>query len=113
VGEDVIAETVAALTLREAGYAPVQYIPFDDVDQTLLTASATRTYCPYKGDASYYSITLPDGELTDAVWCYREPYKYVADIAGHVAFYTDRVEVAVQASATSARHVRGLGLREG
>ena len=95
VGAHVIAETTRALTLREAGYAPVQYIPLADVDQTLLTATATRTYCPYKGDASYYSITLADGELTDAVWTYREPYEFVADIAGRVAFYTDRVEVVV------------------
>ena len=97
VGAHVIAETTKALTLREAGYPPVQYIPLDDVDQTLLAATATRTYCPYKGDASYYSILLADGELTDAVWSYREPYDFVAEIAGHVAFYTDRVEVNVEA----------------
>jgi Domain of unknown function (DUF427) len=52
---------------------------------TLLTASATRTYCPYKGDASYYGIVAADGERADAVWSYREPYDAVADIAGHVA----------------------------
>ena len=97
VGAHVIAETTSALTLREAGYPPVQYIPLDDVDQTLLAATATQTYCPYKGDASYYSIVLADGELTDAVWSYREPYDFVAEIAGHVAFYTDRVEVNVEA----------------
>jgi uncharacterized protein (DUF427 family) len=60
-----------------------------------ITASATRTYCPYKGDASYYSITAADGERTDAVWSYREPYDAVADIAGHVAFYADRVDVII------------------
>jgi uncharacterized protein (DUF427 family) len=72
VGAHVIADTSQALTLREAGYPPVQYILLDDVEQTLLADSATRTYCPYKGDASYYSIVLPDGQgaeghLTDAV----------------------------------------------
>jgi uncharacterized protein (DUF427 family) len=72
VGAHVIADTGRALTLREATYPPVHYIPLEDVDQTLLAVSATRTYCPYKGDASYYSIVLPDGQgaeghLTDAV----------------------------------------------
>jgi uncharacterized protein (DUF427 family) len=93
VGAQVIADTTRALTLREAGYPPVQYIPLDDVDQALLTASATQTYCPYKGDATYYSITAGSGR-PDAVWSYREPYDAVADIAGHVAFYTDQVDIA-------------------
>jgi uncharacterized protein (DUF427 family) len=95
VGAQVLADSTRALTLREASYPPVQYIPLEDVDQTLLTASATQTYCPYKGDASYYSITA-DGGRTDAVWSYREPYDAVAAIAGHVAFYTDQVDVVVE-----------------
>jgi uncharacterized protein (DUF427 family) len=98
VGERVVADTTRALTLREANYPPVQYIPLGDVDQTLLAATDTRTYCPYKGDASYYSIALAEDGLADAVWSYREPYDAVVDIAGHVAFYTDRVEVVVGAS---------------
>jgi uncharacterized protein (DUF427 family) len=95
VGAQVVADTTRALTLREANYPPVQYIPLEDVDPALLTDSATQTYCPYKGDASYYSITAADGTLTDAVWTYREPYDAVAEIAGHVAFYTDRVDIVV------------------
>jgi hypothetical protein len=59
-----VADTTRTLTLREVGYPPVQYIPLDDVNQTLLVLSETRTYCPYKGDASYYTITLPEGRLT-------------------------------------------------
>ena len=94
VGTLIVADTTRALTLREASYPPVQYIPLEDVDQTLLTASATQTYCPYKGDASYYSITA-DGGRPDAVWSYREPYDAVAGIAGHVAFYTDQVDIVV------------------
>jgi uncharacterized protein (DUF427 family) len=62
------------------------------VDQTLLTASATQTYCPYKGGASYYSITA-DGGRPDAVWSYRKPYGAVADIVGYVAFYTGQVDI--------------------
>ena len=96
VGSQIIADTTRALTLREANYPPVQYIPLDDVDQTLLAPSAAATYCPYKGDASYYSITAADGILADAVWSYREPYEAVADIAGRVAFYTERVEIVVE-----------------
>jgi uncharacterized protein (DUF427 family) len=95
VGEHVIADTTMALTLREANYPPVQYIPLADVDQTLLAVTATATYCPYKGDASYYSITLAEGELTDVVWSYREPYDAVAGIVDHVAFYANRVDVVV------------------
>jgi uncharacterized protein (DUF427 family) len=94
IGTQIVADTTRALTLREASYPPVQYIPIQDVDQALLTASATQTYCPYKGDASYYSITA-DGARPDAVWSYREPYDAVADIAGHVAFYTDQVDIVV------------------
>jgi uncharacterized protein (DUF427 family) len=99
----VVADTTRALTLREAGYPPVQYIPLDDVDQTLLAPSDTQTYCPYKGDASYYSITLPDGQdteggLADAVWAYLQPYDSVTPIVNHVAFYANRVEVVVGAA---------------
>jgi uncharacterized protein (DUF427 family) len=93
-GTQVIADTTRALTLREANYPPVQYIPLEDVDQMLLTANTTRTYCPYKGDASYYSITT-GGLRADAVWSYRAPYDAVAEIAGHVAFYTDQVDVVM------------------
>lgn len=95
-GDRIVADTTRALTLQEANYPPVQYIPLEDVDQTLLADSATQTYCPYKGDASYYSITTADGAVqTDVIWSYREPYNAVAEIAGHVAFYTDKVDVVV------------------
>ncbi|MEZ0114430.1 uncharacterized protein (DUF427 family) [Catenulispora sp. EB89] len=93
VDTHVLADTTKALTLREANYPPVHYIPLADVDQSLLTDSTTKTYCPYKGEASYYTVALPDGPLTDAIWTYRAPYDAVAPIAGHVAFYPDRVDV--------------------
>jgi uncharacterized protein (DUF427 family) len=100
VGEVVIADTSAALILREAGYPPVHYIPLDDVVPGTLRPSTSDSYCPYKGDASYYDVVLPDGkELPDAVWTYRAPYPAVDAIAGHVAFYTDRVEVLADAIA--------------
>ena len=97
VGDTLIADTRAALTLREASYPAVQYIPLDDVVPGVLHDSASQTYCPYKGDASYYDVSLPDGsELKDAVWTYSSPYPAVQAIAGHVAFYTDRVQVTVE-----------------
>ena len=95
VGGQVVADTTSALVLQESNYPPVQYIPLADVDQSLLTATDTSTYCPFKGDASYYSLSTPDGELTDVIWTYRTPYEAVAPIAEHVAFYANKVEITV------------------
>lgn len=92
-GEQIVADTTEALILREATYPPVYYIPITAVDRTQLRPSPTATYCPYKGDASYYSIAGPDGEIEDAIWTYTEPYPAVGAIAGHVAFYPDRVQI--------------------
>lgn len=97
VGDTVIADTSGALTLREAAYPPVHYFPLDDVVPGTLRPSTSDSYCPYKGDASYYDVVLPGGqELADAVWTYRAPYPAVDAIADHVAFYTDRVQVEVE-----------------
>ena len=94
----VVADTRQALTLREADYPPVHYIPMADVDSALLERSETTTYCPYKGDASYYSVQPAGGdEVGDAIWTYQDPYPAVAEIAGHVAFYADRAEITVGA----------------
>jgi uncharacterized protein (DUF427 family) len=89
----VIAETASALTLREADYPPVQYIPLADADAGALRRTDTTSYCPFKGEASYWSIVTEDAELTDAVWGYEHPHEAMAQLAGHVAFYPDRVEV--------------------
>lgn len=96
VNGEVVAETDAALTLREASYPAVQYIPLDDVVQGRLKCSDTATYCPFKGDASYYHLTTADGQtVEDAVWTYEAPYPAVAAIAGHLAFYPDKADVGV------------------
>ncbi len=87
-----VADTREALTLREASYPPVQYIPRKDVDMTLLARTDHATYCPYKGDCSYYSIPLGGVRSANAVWTYEEPYAAVAAIKDHVAFYPDRVD---------------------
>jgi uncharacterized protein (DUF427 family) len=88
----VVADTRAALTLREAGYPPVQYIPREDVDTALLERTDRATYCPYKGDCAYFSIPLGGERSVDAVWTYEAPYAAVAAIRDHVAFYLDRVD---------------------
>src|SRR4249920_2252617 len=88
----VVADTRAALTLREASYPPVQYIPLKDVDTTLLERTDHATYCPYKGDCAYYSIPLGGERSVNAVWTYEAPYAAVAAIENHLAFYPDRVD---------------------
>ena len=88
----VIADSTRALTLVEANYPPVQYIPIGDVDTSLLERSDHTSYCPYKGDCAYYSLPIGGETARDAVWTYEVPYDAVADIAGHVAFYPDRVD---------------------
>lgn len=95
-GGGTLADSTATLVLREADYPPVRYIPLGDVDQTLLAPSDTSTYCPYKGDASYRSITTEPDRGRDAVWFYDDPYAAVEAIRGHVAFYADRVEITVE-----------------
>jgi len=88
----VIADTSAALVLREANYGPVHYIPREDVDMTQLQRTDHATYCPYKGDCAYYSIAAGGAKSVNAVWSYESPYAAVAAIAGHLAFYPDRVD---------------------
>ena len=88
----VVADTRAALTLREAGYKPIQYIPRGDVDMSLLERTSHATYCPYKGDCAYYSIPLGGERAVNAVWSYEAPYEAVAAIKDCVAFYPHRVD---------------------
>jgi uncharacterized protein (DUF427 family) len=88
----VSADTRNSLTLREADYPLVQYIPREDVDLTQLERTDQATYCPYKGDCSYYSVPAGEKKSVNAVWTYENPYPAVAQIKGHVAFYPDRVD---------------------
>ena len=88
----VIADTIHALTLREAGYRLVHYIPREDVDMAAIERTQHSTYCPYKGDASYYSISAGGARSVNAIWTYEEPYEAVAAIRDHLAFYPDRVD---------------------
>jgi len=92
VGGKVIADTRHALTLREAAYPAVQYIPRRDVDMAALRRSEHTTYCPYKGEASYYSIPSGGDRSLNAVWSYENPFAAMAQIKDHLAFYPDRVD---------------------
>jgi uncharacterized protein (DUF427 family) len=96
LGGEVVADTRAALRLQEASYAPVHYVPLADVDREALRASDHATYCPFKGDASYFSVEAGGARAADALWTYEEPYEAVAPIAGHVAFYPDKVDISIE-----------------
>src|ERR1700684_4499524 len=87
-----VADTRAALILREAGYPAVHYVPRTDVDMAVLERTEHATSCPYKGDCSYFSIPLGGDRSANAVWTYEAPYPAVAAIKDHVAFYPDRVD---------------------
>ncbi|WP_197383337.1 DUF427 domain-containing protein [Mycolicibacterium mengxianglii] len=95
INGEVVADTRNALTLQESTYPAVQYIPFKDVAYHALTCTPTTTHCPYKGDATYYSVAVGDTVVDDAIWAYEHPYPAVAQIAGHVAFYPDKAEITI------------------
>ena len=92
----VIASTTRALAMRAPGTADVQYIPRADVDMGRLVPTAHATHCPYKGAASYWSIRTGARVVENAVWSYEAPYPDVQAIAGHLAFYPDRVDAIEQ-----------------
>ena len=88
----VIADSTAALTLQEASYPPVNYIPRADVDMAALTPTTHASHCPYKGDASYFTVSVNGKTADNAVWSYEQPYPAMAAIKDHVAFYPSRVD---------------------
>ena len=94
----IVAESTRALRLEEKGYPPVYYLPRRDADMSLLVRATHYTYCPYKGDCTYYSIPIGGTKSEYAVWTYENPYEAVADIKDHMAFYLTRVD-AIEAIA--------------
>ncbi|WP_322518000.1 DUF427 domain-containing protein [Rhodopseudomonas palustris] len=92
-GDTVIADTTRALTLQESNYPPVHYIPRADAEMTLLAATDRSTHCPYKGDASYFSIEAGGRTLANAIWSYEAPFPAMVEIAGYLAFYPDKVKI--------------------
>jgi uncharacterized protein (DUF427 family) len=87
-----VAESTRAIRLEEKGYQPVYYLPPDDADMSLLVRTTHRTYCPYKGDCSYYSIPIGGSRSENAVWTYERPHEAVAGIRNYLAFYPSRVD---------------------
>ncbi|HEY5413103.1 MAG TPA: DUF427 domain-containing protein [Caulobacteraceae bacterium] len=94
VGGRPIADTRQALTLQEASYPAVQYIPRADVDMAALSRTDHTSYCPYKGDCSYFSLASLGERGVNAVWSYETPYPAVDAIKDHLAFYPDRTQIA-------------------
>jgi uncharacterized protein (DUF427 family) len=92
VGGQAVADTTRALVLQEASYKPVFYIPREDAQMALFEKTEHRTHCPYKGDASYYTIKVNGWVAENAIWSYETPYPAMAEIAGHLAFYPNRVD---------------------
>jgi len=88
----VVAETRRALSLQEADYPAVLYVPREDARAELLQRSDTTTYCPFKGEASYYTIEVAGQQAVDAIWTYENPYPAVGEIKDYLAFYPDRVD---------------------
>ena len=88
----IVAESTRALRLEEKGYPPVYYLPRNDADMSLFVRTAHYTYCPYKGDCSFYSIPIGGANSDNAVWTYEGPYEAVAGIGGYLAFYPTRVD---------------------
>ena len=95
----VVADSAHALRLCEARYKPVFYIPRADARMELMERTANATHCPYKGDASYYTIRVGDRLATDAAWSYESPYLTIAQITEHLAFYPDRVDAIEEVAA--------------
>ena len=92
-GGVVIAETTHALTLKEASYPAVQYVPRSDANMTLLARTGRVTHCPYKGDANYFNISAGGKTLENAIWTYETPFPAMAEIKDHLAFYPDKVTI--------------------
>ena len=89
----VIADTTHALTLKEASYPAVQYVPRQDANMALLSRTERTTHCPYKGDANYFSVTAGGKAIENSVWTYETPFPAMAEISGHLAFYPDKVTI--------------------
>ncbi len=88
----VVADSNRALALYEKSYPPRFYIPREDAQMALFERTPHTSHCPYKGDAAYYSIRIGEAVSENAIWSYEHPYPAVAEIAGHLAFYSDRVD---------------------
>jgi uncharacterized protein (DUF427 family) len=92
VAGQVIADSERTLSVRETKHDPVVYFPRDDVSFDLLEPTTHTTFCPFKGDARYWTLRVGDRVEENLLWGYDDPFEQVADLAGYVAFYPDRVD---------------------
>ena len=95
-GSHVVADTTHALKLTEASYPSVFYVPRTDANMDHYAKTARSSHCPYKGDASYYSLVDGDTRAENVVWSYETPYPAMREIAGHLAFYPDKVKIEIE-----------------
>ncbi len=95
VGDTVIADSRRAVSVLETRHRPVWYMPLDDVHADLISATQTDTFCPFKGHASYWSVTVDGATVEDAIWAYLEPYDECADIQAFASFYTNKVDLYI------------------
>ncbi len=95
VGDTVVADTQNAVAVTETRHRPVLYLPREDLEESLLSATETTTHCPFKGDASYWSVTTSEGTLIDVMWSYLTPFDECLPLQGYVSFYTDRVQLEI------------------
>lgn len=94
-GDAVVARSDSALLLHEASYPPVVYIPLEDVLPEHIQRTGAHSYCPFKGDASYWTLSANGEQAADAMWAYLTPYDDTAAIKGHAAFYPDKVKIEI------------------
>jgi uncharacterized protein (DUF427 family) len=92
-GDVVIADSTHALTLKEASYPAVQYVPRKDANMAVLARTDRVTHCPYKGDANYFSVVANGKTIENAIWTYETPFPAMAEISGYLAFYPDKVRI--------------------
>ena len=95
LGGETVADSTAAILCEETGHDPIYYVPMVDTRADAFTPTARSTYCPYKGTASYWSISVGGTKAENAAWSYDLPYDECAALTKHVAFYGDKVEVQV------------------
>lgn len=93
VDERVVVDTRRALRLKEASYPAVFYVPREDAEMDVLIKTEHHTWCPYKGEASYFSLPGDSEGAVNAVWSYETPHDAVAAIRDHLAFYPERVTI--------------------
>jgi len=92
LGDDVLAESTRVIEVDEDGNPPRYYFPREDVRMDRMSASDTRTYCPFKGEASYFTMEFMDGRMPDAAWTLRQPYDEHADLKDRIAFLDEKFD---------------------